>query len=211
MRTVFVNPSASMMTNPRRRRRKRNVSLSNNPYFPKKRKKRGRGRKRRSAKVSRGYPLTVRSNAGIAPFIQNPLILDNPRRKKSRRRRNPMMNLSSLTMNKVLSKTLTYGGGAAAGAAINILGLRRIQNDWVRNGVRIGAAVIGAALMPGEMGAAYAGATLYPAMAELALLTNLIQPAGTPTEADLSEISADLEDVLDELDIDGDDDNEDLF
>lgn len=208
MRTMFVNPSASM-SNPRRRRkrsrrRRRNVDLSAaaNP------RRRRRGRRRRSARVSRGYPLTVRSNAGIVPFTSNPLILDNPRRRSRRRRNNPMANLSKLSLNNVLSKTVKYGGGAAAGAALNILGLRRIQNDWIRNGVRIGAAVVGAALVPGEIGAAYAGATLYPLFAEVALLTKLVQPAGAPTEADLSEISADLEDVLDELDIDGDDDDD---
>ncbi len=210
MRTMFVNPSASM-SNPRRRRkrsrRRRNVDISAaaNP------RRRRRGRKRRSARVSRGYPLTVRSNAGIAPFVSNPLILDNPRRRKSRRRHNPMMGLSKLNLNTFLSKTVSYGGGAAAGAALNILGLRRIQNDWIRNGVRIGSAVVGAALLPGDIGAAYAGATLYPLFAEVALLTKLVQPAGAPTEADLSEISADLEDVLDELDIDGDDDDDDIF
>lgn len=207
MRTVFVNPSASMMSNPRRRRkhsrkRRRNVQMPavSNP------RKRRRGRRRRTSVVRKGYPLTVRSNAGIVPFVSNPLIM-NPRRRGGhrRRRRNPMMNLSTLSVNKVVSKSITYGSGAAIGAAVNILGLRRIQNDWMRNGVRLGVAVIGAVLMPGELGAAYAGSTLYPLMAELALMTKLVQPATTP-EADLSEIS-DALDELDEMYVADDDDD----
>jgi hypothetical protein len=191
MRTVFVNPSASMQNPRRKRRRRKNISMPSisNP-------RRKRGRKKRSVKVSKGYPVMVRSNAGIVPFVSNPLIMDNPRRSRGRRRRkNPLMGLSTLSVNKFVSKTLTYGGGAAIGAGVNILGLRRIKNDWLRNGIRVGVAVIGAAVMPGELGAAYAGSTLYPLFAEVALLTKLVQPATTP-EADLSEIS----DALDELD-----------
>ena len=209
MRTVFVNPSASMM-NPRRKRRKHGRKRRRNIQMPSvsNPRKARRGRRRRTSVVRKGYPLTVRSNAGIVPFVSNPLIMDNPRRRHGRkRRRNPMMNLSTLSVNKVINKSITYGGGAAIGAAVNILGLRRISNDWMRNGARLAVAVVGAALMPGELGASYAGATLYPLMAELALMTKLVQPATTP-EADLSEIS----DALDELDeMYVADDDEDLF
>lgn len=196
MRTVFVNPSASF-SNPRRRKRRvkrrvkrRNVTLAN----PAKRRKR---RRYRSTKPG----VYVRKNAGITPFVRNPLILDNPRRRR-KKRRNP-----DFSMKGMASNLMSFGGGSAIGAGINILGLRRIENDWVRNGARIAAAIIGAAFLKGSFGGAMAGATLYPAWAELALMANLVSgtPAVTSTGADLSDLAADLQDVLDEIDDDDDD------
>jgi hypothetical protein len=140
----------------------------------------------------------ARRNAGITPFVQpNPLILDNPRRRRRRGGiRNPNFSPKSMIQN-----TLMYGGGAAMGAGLNILALRRIENDWLRNGARIAAAILGGVFIKGTMGAAMAGATLYPTFAELALMTKLITPAAAThdTDADLQDLAADLQDVLDEI------------
>ena len=195
MRTVFVNPSPSMMyVNPKKKKRRKPKAA-----------------RRRTITVTRtkkGLRTRVRRNAGITPFIQaNPMIMDNPRRRRRRRRNPGLGGLATLSVNSVMKNTVTFGGGAAVGAGVNILALRRIENKWMRNGARIAAAVVGAAMMPGQFGAAYAGSTLYPLMAELALMTNLVAPAAT--EADLMEVAADLEDVLD--DMDDDDDDDDLF
>lgn len=182
MRTVFVNPSASF-SNPRKRRRRRAKAV-----------RRAAPRRRR------------RRNAGITPFVSsarrhNPLILENPRRR--RRRRNP--GFAGMNLNKMVSSGINYLGGAGIGAAANIFGLRRIENDWARNGARLGVAIIGAPFL-GDLGGPMAGATLYPLFAELALMLKLVQPAEA-TEADLTELAADLEDVLDELE----DEDEELF
>lgn len=174
--TVFVNPSKPRRRRRRKttRRRRRNVQMKSNPR-----------RKRRR-----------RRNAGITPFVQprnaNPLILQNPRRRR-KRRTNPKMNL-----NTIFNKILTYSGGSAIGAGANILAIRRIENDWLRNGTRVAAAVLGGMFLRGEMGAAMAGATLYPLFAEIALMTELVGGGGT--EADLHELAADLEAALNEID-----------
>ena len=60
---------------------------------------------------------------------------------------------------------------------------------------------MGGIFLKGEMGAAMAGATLYPAFAELALMANLVPSAGGGPEADLNELAADLEDVLQGIDL----------
>lgn len=184
MRTVFVNPG--VMSNPRRKRRKqRRARRASRPAT-----RRAAPRRRR------------RRNAGIAPFVsqRNPLILENPRRRRRsmRRRKNPDFNFKH-----ILNRTLTHLGGGAVGAGLNILLFRRIENDWFRNGARILTAAIGSAMMPGEFSASAAGGTLYPMYAELALMTKLIAPT-TSTQADLDNLSADLEDVLEDLDQDDD-------
>jgi hypothetical protein len=193
MKTLFMNPAGkissfsgakSNMMNPRRsyrrksRRKARRNSAVRLPKFSNPRRKRSR-----------------RRNAGITPFVQrNPLILQNPRRRR-RGRRNPTLNF-----NTILSKTLTYTGGAAVGAGANILALRRIENDWLRNGARLATAIAAGYFMKGEMGAAAAGATLYPMFAELALMFNLTGGGtASPTGVDLNELAADLEAALDEV------------
>jgi hypothetical protein len=187
MRTVFVNPNP-----PRKRRKRRKTKKRKVPGMARKRTIR---RKRATPKRRR---RTRRRNAGVTAFTgnsrNNPLILQNPRRRR-RRRKNPQMNLKTF-----INKTLTYSGGAAVGAGLNILALRRIENDWARNGARLAAAVASGMFLKGEMGAAAAGATLYPLFAELALMTNLV-PASEPTEADLHELAADLEAALDDIDL----------
>ena len=160
----------------RRRRRRRNYSAAmNNPR-----------RRRRPQRRRRTYRRR-RRNAGIAPFTQqNPLILSNPRRR--RRRRNPKLNLKRL-----LNDMLVYTGGGALGYAANQFGLSQIPNDWVRRGSQVATAMVGAYFMKGNLGAAFAGATMYPLIADLAMFTGLV---AVPSEADLEELSADLEDAL---------------
>jgi len=189
MKTLFMNPAGrvssfsgakSNMMNPRRSyRRKRRNSAVRIPKFSNPRRRSRRAKRR---------------NAGIAPFVsRNPLILQNPRRR--RRSRNPSLNFKNL-----FSKTLTYTGGAAIGAGANILALRRIENDWLRNGARLGTAIAAGYFLKGEMGAAAAGATLYPMFAELALMFNLTGDGAEATGVDLNELAADLEDALNEVD-----------
>lgn len=191
MRTVFVNPRrrtkrTARKRKPASRRRKRNTSpMAANP----------RRRRRRSY---RRKPVTRRRrsrrrNAGITSFTDagargNPLILSNPRRRT--RRRNPRLNLKT-----IINKTLTYGGGGALGYAVNQFGLSNIENDWLRRGAQLATAVVGSMFLRGELGAAFAGSTLYPLMADVAMYTGLI---ATPTEADLDELAADLDTALGE-------------
>lgn len=179
-RTVFVNPSAFGRRRKRRkgkrRSRRRNVSLAPLPN-PRRRRRRSR-----------------RRNAGIAPFVSNPIIMGNPRRR--RRRSNP---LAGLNFNNLLQKTMTYGGGAAMSVAANALILNRVDNVWARNAARIAGAVIGGSMAKGELGAAFAGAMYYPVVQELAAHI-LGKGTVTGTEADMDVLAADLEDIMDELD-----------
>ena len=169
--------------------------------------------RRRRAARRRPVRRRRRRNAGITPFVanpvrrrrrrRNPLILSNPRR---RRRRNPKLNLKG-----VFNRVLTYGGGGALAYAANQFGLRNIQNDWLRRAAQAGAAVLGSTFLKGEMGAAFAGGMMYPLMGDLALMLGVVSAQDydiNALSADLesalagSELSADLNDV-DELYIDG--------
>jgi hypothetical protein len=184
MRTVFVNPlrrrRCKKSSNPRRRRRRNTAGLTRTFFNP-----------RRSR----------RRNAGIVPFIQrNPLILENPRR---RRRRNPSGFGGLFNFRSVGEKLLNYGGGSAIGTAANIFAINKIENMWMRNGLRVVAAILAPNLVRGDMGTAMAGSLLYPMWQEVAL--RFLTPASdtttttTATEADLDALSADLSDVLDEI------------
>jgi hypothetical protein len=178
-RTVFVNPS-------RRRNKKR---------------KHGRRRRRNVSMpaAQRSNPTRARRrNSGIAPFVSNPLIMSNPRRR--RRRSNP---LSSLTFSNILTKGLTYGGGAAIAVGSNALVLNRIENVWGRNVARFGAGILSAVLLPSELGAATAGGMFYPMLQEFATML-LGKSVVTGTEADMDVLAADLEDVMNELEADED-------
>lgn len=167
MRTVFVNPSPSM-ANPRRRRK---------------------GKKSRKGHKAR------RRNAGIVPFVSNPLILSNPRRKHRRRARNP---LAGLNLKSLISNGLTYGGGAGIAVAANAFFLNSVSNFWIRNGVRFAGAVASTAFMKGNLGAAAAGGMFYPVMQEIA--AKFLGTKSGGVEADLEGLAADLEDVMDDLD-----------
>ncbi len=167
MRTVFVNPSPSFQ-NPRRRR-----------------------------KARKGKRRSRRRNAGITPFVSNPLILSNPpRRMRRRHTRNP---LSGLNLKSLLSQGLTYGGGAAIAVGANTLFLNSIPNFYMRNGLRFGGAVASTMFLKGTLGAAAAGGMFYPIMQEV-VAKFLGGGKVTGTEADLEGLAADLEDVMDDLD-----------
>lgn len=156
-------------------------------------------RRHRRSRRRRHTSRRRRRNAGITPFVSNPLIL-NPRRSfMNRRRRNPGMSMPSLRT--ATQKVFTYGGGALLGAGANIFAFNKIENDWFRNGARLAGAVFLGPMLKGEMGAAAAGALLYPVAVELAALVGL----PVETEADLDLLSADLDEVL------TDDESEELF
>lgn len=189
MRTVFVNPR-------RRTRRKRKTTTRrrrrNAPSLMG-RARRTYGRRRRAAPAwARPMRRRRKRNVGITSFVAptgNPLILSNPRHRR-RSKSNPKLNLKT-----VMNKILTFGGGGALGYAVNQFGLSNIENDWGRRAAQAGTAVLGSMFLKGELGAAFAGATMYPLMADLAAFTGLV---GIPTEADLDELSADLEQALGE-------------
>ena len=145
-----------------------------------------RRRRRKSTRKRR------RRNAGITPFVSgnNPYILSNPRR----RRRNPGM--PRLTLRTMSDKLFKYGGGSALGTAANVFVLNDIEQDWMRNGARVGVAVLGGMFLRGEMGAAMAGAAMYPVWVEVAAMLNL--PVGT--DADLDVLSDDIDDAMDDSD-----------
>lgn len=173
MRTLFVNPSKSRKRgrrkNPRpRRAKRRNAALMVNP-------------RRRRAR---------RRNAGITPFVSNPRLMVNPRRRSRPRRSNPLASPK-----KMLEETLLNFGGAAIGVTANYFAINKIDNVWARNGVRVAAALGSAAMLPGRIGSATAGAMLYPSMME-ALDYFLKDKGWGETSADLDQLTADLEDLL---------------
>ena len=189
-RTVFVNPS---FANPRRKRRKS---------------RRGKSRRRaRSRKpVFRGN-IVLRRNAGVAPFMQgNPLILSNPRRRRTRRK-NP---LELPSVKGKLETVMSSGGGAAVAIASNVLGTSRIQNDWARRAAQVAVAAVGGAMLSKKsaaLGGAFAGAAMVAPIQDIAadvLGIGVAAGAGAAAkEADLDALAADLEDVLDEMDDEG--------
>lgn len=207
-RTVFVNPSYR-----RRKRSKKRRSSTSNALAVREAFKLGRASKgkRRSGGRRR------RRNAGIAPFVQNPLILSNPRR---RRRRNPNP-FTGLTLRKAFMTGASSAGGAAIALGANSLVLNRIQNDWLRRGAQLAANIIGGVALgsvsPG-LGASYMGAMWYPLYQDLfANFLGMGVVAGVSAkEADLDALAADLEDVMDEMDEDifaddMDEDEDDVF
>lgn len=194
-RTLFVNP----FTNPRRRKRKRKAA------------KRSHRRKAKGYRLLRKRVYT--RNAGISPFVQNPLILSNPRRRH--RRRNPSAR-AGLSLNKLLNSLLTGAAGAGTALTVNTVALNKIANPWFRRGAQAGAAVVGGALIASKspaMGGAYTGAQLYPLVQDLAAdLLGIGGAAVAATEADIDALAADLEDVMDEMDEGGfGEDDEDVW
>jgi hypothetical protein len=191
-RTTFVNPT---FVNPRKRRKSR----------------KGKRRGRRSSRRSQRYSVSVRRNAGITPFTQNPLILSNPKRRRSRRRNPISMGFPSFT--QLFHGALSSGGGAAMALAVNTVALNRIENKWGRRGAQFGAAALGGAFLTGvspKLGAAFSAAQMYPLMVDLAVeflgveaekvgATAAAAAGATAKEADLEALAADLEDVLDEM------------
>lgn len=189
-RTMFVNPS---FVNPRKRRSKKRKSR--------------RGSRRRGRRSQR-YSVSVRRNAGITPFVQNPLILSNPA-KRRRRRRNPI-SMGMPSMAQLFHGALSSGGGAAMALALNTVALNRIESKWGRRGAQLAAASFGGAFLTGlspKLAAAFSAAQMYPLMMDLSMEYLSLSPAqvaagaagATAKEADLEALAADLEDVLDEM------------
>jgi hypothetical protein len=153
-------------------------------------------RRRRTTPRRRRTYRRRRRNAGVTSFTAqgNPLILSNPRRR--RRRRNPRMNIK-----RIFNDTMVYMGGGALGYGVTQFGLSQIQNDWVRRAAQVTTALVGATFLKGNLGASFAGATMYPLIADLAMYTGLV---AIPTSADLDELSADLNAALLEADLEDD-------
>lgn len=195
-RTTFVNPT---FVNPRKRRGKKRKAS-----------RRGKRRGRRSQR----YSVSVRRNAGITSFTQNPLILSNPKRRRARRRNPISMGFPSFA--QLFHGALSSGGGAAMALAVNTVALNKIEDKWWRRGAQFGAASLGGAFLTGvspKLGAAYAAAQMYPLMVDLSVEFLSMEPekvgatkeqaaaaaGATAKEADLEALAADLEDVLDEM------------
>ena len=200
-RTVFVNPSRRRKT---RRTKRKNTTTSSKLAFA-----RGKAAGMQMAKANprrrRKTTRRRRRNAGIVPFVANPMILSNPRKRTRRRRRNPA---ALPTLKTALNRTMSFGGGAAIGVAANTYLLNGIDSPLMRNAARVAAAVLGAGFLRGELGGATGGALLYPAVQEL--MDTFMGAGVAATDADLDMLAADLEDVMDELDFD-EDDGEELY
>lgn len=187
-RTVFVNPS---FANPRRRKSRKGG-------------KSRKGRRRAKKPAYRGT-IVLRRNAGISPFVQNPLILSNPRKRRSRRR-NP---ISMPSIRGAIDTIMVGGGSAGLALGVNTMAMTRISNPWLRRAAQAGAAVAGGHLLASKspkLAQSFVGAMFYPLAQDIAAdLLGIGVAAGTATvkEADLEALAADLEDVLDEMD-DGD-------
>ena len=136
------------------------------------------------------------------------MIMENPRRRRRGRRRNPGMKTAIMDFAWLLA-------GTVGGAALNRLGLSHVSNFYARNGARVGAAAL-LAYFGGKntMTAAAAGATLAPIVAEIEMQLaasstatknprELAAELSALLEADLSD-GDDLEDDADGLE-DGDD------
>lgn len=199
MRTLFINPG-NPRHKPRRRTKtkRRNIQIKPNAY------EKGLAQGIKLANKNPKRKKRSRRNAGVTAFVKqpNPLILNNPPRRR-RRRRNAR---PALTLRSFATDMLSYGGGSAIGASLNIFGLNKIEDMWFRNGARLGLAFLSGALLRGELGAAAAGSTLYPVWQEIAL--QLLAPTEGDLEADLDTLAADLEDILEN--VDNDDEYEDV-
>ena len=202
MRTQFVNPG--FFENPRKGRKRKGKSS--------KRRGRGRARGRRYSRKPRYRRFSARGrirmrNAGIAPFMQNPLILSNPRQR--RRRSNPSLP----SMKSSLSGLVSGMGGAAIALAVNAVAINRIDNAWFRRAAQAAVAGAGGAMIGSKspkLGAAVTGAMMYPLLQDLAadLLGIGVGAGVTAKEADIEALAADLEDVLDDMDGLAEDDEE---
>jgi hypothetical protein len=191
MRTVFVNPASKRHSKKRRKRTSR------------------KGRRKSYHFKGARITGTVRRNAGITPFVANPMILSNPRRRR-RHRRNPS--------GAMLNDLAYIFGGAVGGAALNRLAFNHVNHFYVRNGARIAAAAV-LAYIGGRnpLTAAAAGATLAPLIPDVEMMLGSSAPKKNPRElaaelsamleADLSSdevIDADLSDEGTEDDLDDD-------
>lgn len=158
---------------------------------------RRRRRRRRAAPKRRRR----RRNAGITPFVSNPLIQSNPRR----RRRNPMPSGK-----KIVKDVFQLALGTAAGAGANRVGISHIPNFYLRNGARVLAAAALAAFggRYSFMAAAAAGAVMAPIVPEVEMQIAATTKNPQELAAELAGLlEADLSDDVEELEGDDDDDD----
>ena len=192
MKTMFVNPSRKHKKRKKRSRRS-NVSLANP------------SRRSRRRNVSLSNPRRRRRNAGISSFIQNPLILGNPRRKRSRRS-NPLQ-LSVKGIGKAL---LSMGGGAAVGFALEEFinsKIPALDNDYanlaVGTAIRLAESMLAAKYLPTDMGMAAAGAIMSESVKRIYTTVAVGGLGATPTHADLAADLSDMDDILDDMEVSG--------
>jgi hypothetical protein len=100
-----------------------------------------------------------------------------------------------MNIQRAANRILTYAGGSAIAVAADILALKKIENVWARNGIRVVAAAFAPMFLKGDMGSAFSGAILYPVVEEMAAELNILD-----NEADLECLAADLEAALDDVD-----------
>lgn len=130
----------------------------------------------------------------MTPFVSNPMILSNPRRR--RRRRNPSHTL--------VGHLFYILGGTAGGAALNRLAFNQIENIYFRNGARVLSASILAYIGgSNNLTAAAAGALLAPIVPEIE--NHLTTPAAkAPEKKNPRELAAELSALLEADLSDGD-------
>lgn len=111
---------------------------------------------------------------------------------------------------KIVRTVLESAGGAALAYAVNQFGTRNIAGDWTRRSVQAGIAVLGSAMLSrmtgarSDMGAAFAGAMMYPLIADLSLMLGVTGAADYGLGADLgADMDAQLGD-MEEFYLDGD-------
>lgn len=182
MKTTFVNPGKRRKH--KRKSKRRNAIALSNP-----RRKVSRRRHRR--------------NAGITSFVQNPLILGNPRR---RRRSNPAMKLTLKGIGKAL---LDMGGGAAVGFAVEEFintKIPALENQYANLAagvaVRLGEAMLAAKFLPADMGMAAAGALMSESVKRV-YATVATGALAAPSSADLGVDLGDMDEILDDLEVEG--------
>lgn len=179
MKTMFVNPGKRRKR--KKAKRRHNITLAN----PKRRVKR-------------------RKNAGITSFVKNPLILSNPRRRRARRS-NPDFSVKGI--GKAL---LSFGGGGAIGFIteefINSK-IPALENQYanlaVGTALRLAEAILAAKLLPSDMGMAAAGAIMSESAKRVYATVAAGALGATPTSADLAADLSDMDEILDDMEIEG--------
>ena len=95
---------------------------------------------------------------------------------------------------------MAYFGGGGLAYAANQLFIRKIEGDNLRRGVQVATAVAGGIFLGGKFGAAFAGASLFPLFSEIALSNGWLTTEGVS----IDELSADLENAMDSLQLEAD-------
>lgn len=107
---------------------------------------------------------------------------------------------------RIFRTVLESAGGAALAYAANQFGTRNIAGDWTRRSVQAGLAVVGSVVLTGmtgarsSLGASFAGAMMYPLIADLSLMLGVTGAADYGLGADLDAQLGDMEEFY----LDGD-------